>query len=247
MKLHEITNIFRSAIPMAEIVPIYNMTEYFLADEEAKREAFTAFHPHKTPIDLFAEFNDRPSIDAEVTINDGSIKNIKLECGRWGMVVPAEGEFEREVLYKGTRYYMLNSAANPKAKTAKYFTEAHIKASPQYSEFSGRYNNYLQQSREKFQQKVLEKLRSSLSLTAQKALNENLHDLVKQNAFQELHDWFVAEGFSNIPPAENFKKMYNLSGWTIQTEQVYGHQQGTNQVIDWKNKRFYVLGWSSDD
>ncbi|MEM2159421.1 MAG: hypothetical protein QXN55_00515 [Candidatus Nitrosotenuis sp.] len=247
MKLHEITNIFRSAIPMAETVPIYNTLEYFLADSDAQSEAFTLHSPVKTPAELFAEFNDRPFIDAGVIINDGTSRTIKLECGRWGLVVPAEGEFEREIYYKGTRYYMLNSVANPKAKSAKFFTEAHIKASPQYAELAGRYRQYLKETCEKHQLQVLQKLRSTLSSVAQKALTENLQNLVKQNAFQQLHDWFVAEDFSNVPAAEEFKKMRNLSGWCVKSEQVYGHEQGVNLVIDWKNKRFYTMGWSSDD
>jgi len=59
--------------------------------------------------------------------------------------------------------------------------------------------------------------------------------------------WFQLAGFRDVPEdLSNLRK--DLRGFEISSRpDGYGHRCGVNMEIDWMNRRFVKIGWSSDD
>ena len=92
---------------------------------------------------------------------------------------------------------------------------------------------------------------------AKKASKELVPLADENDAGRKLHDWFTINGFEingvNIAGFNKLAKDIKTNGhlstsWTISSKpDSWGHQTGSEGIIDFAAKKVQVSGWSSDD
>lgn len=90
-------------------------------------------------------------------------------------------------------------------------------------------------------------LRSRLTISARRALQEFVPLAVRNKGATKLSKFFNAHGFKNIPSIELLKQIDASMTIPYSRNNRFRCEEGTDIVIDWEKKAFVFSSWSSDD
>lgn len=90
-------------------------------------------------------------------------------------------------------------------------------------------------------------LRSRLTISARRALQEFVPLAVRNKGATKLSAFFNAHGFKNIPSIELLKRIDESMTIPYSRSNRFRCEEGTDIVIDWEKKAFVFSSWSSDD
>ena len=162
-----------------------------------------------------------------------------------------DGEFKEIVRNLKTKSIVLTKHVNIKRRKCEF------EISDRYMNNFNYFCNTLHNKFNKiYEQKLLEVWQSSLEKfesfgISLKELCYEFENYTPESA----HEFFVRHKFENVPPVEKFPTIsynvippYPFAGFEVSREiDGYGHECGHALIIDYKNKKFTGLNFSSDD
>lgn len=211
---------------------IYNTLEYSLSSDSDKHSAFGARVPDLTEEDYDFYKITIPKI-ATIEINKKNVK-VPIKLTSYGVLVITEPH------------------KVPATKRQLVQTSAEV------TEFKKKYSAVMSKRREEFEETLRMDLSKKLPPAAKLAINDNVLGLIHEKDFHAVRKWFEKNGFFvkgpdntelPLPEADEFKNMTSLDGWVISTKEPYRNRgvDGRSMQIDWKDRKFYTIAWSSGD
>lgn len=237
---------------------IYDTHEYKLSSDDMKGWAFT----HRDNYITGPEAARRMGVkmdgrEATVITNLGNTVKVPIKFNTWTVEPTGLHRVIQHSNGKAETLYMLKGK-NPKGARSEYFSAADLHNSEEFK----RFNQEIEQARQEFVQQHKKMLRAELNKKlppVARAAAAELQPLANgTQPATAILKWFASHGFdvkSIKHPDEFFAgliaqlKAGNMTrSWQLTSgPDGYGHQTGTQAVIDFENKKFSSYGWSSDD
>lgn len=210
-----------------------------------------------------ADIMQRAGVDLQadpvmVLCNDGNVHPVEIRVDKH-VVRPAE-KYERRWESVGTpkkiELVTIIKGRNVNAKRSIYFTETQFNESADVNTVKELARKLYDDFMTAHIDQLKSELRKSYNSSIEAALKV-LPPLIESKNTQKILDFFIDEGFNvGMIKPEEFDQFVRIGAlykcipysWTLTAKlDKYGHQTGTTCTIDWQNKVFKVIGWSSDD
>lgn len=221
---------------------VWNMPQYQMSSDEDKRAATNQSYPKMDLMDIAKHAKVSTQKTVKVKTNVGEV-DVTVEPSMWRI----EPTSLTKTRYKYETVWMVKGKS-PAAKTAEWFTEKDLSDSQDVKDYAKELKDAQTKFFDEYFSKIAIDLEKRLSPMAKKALKDNLADLIYNKKFKELRQWFIDNKFTDVPEENEFKSMTSLDQFiSTSAGDNWGHATGSAIGIDWKDKKFYKFGWSSDD
>lgn len=224
---------------------VWDMPQYQLSSAEDKSWATSKGYPKMDLMDIAKHTKIPTQKSIKVKTNTGEA-SVTVEPSMWR--IEPVGLHKTKLKDGSYKTVWMVKGKTPTGKTAEWFTEKDLSDSQDVKDYAKELKDAQTKFFDDYFGKIAIDLEKRLSPTAKKALKDNLADLIYNKKFRELRKWFIDNNFIDVPEENEFKKMASLSGFTSTSgADSWGHTTGAAIGIDWKDKKFYTYGWSSDD
>ena len=237
---------------------ITDTQEYKLAPHDKRAWAFTHRDNYKSSEEAAAAVGIKTKgRKIKVQTNTGDEHEIEVDIHYYAIKpTAAYKKVWANVGGRSHEYVYMIKGGNPKGKTAIWFTEKMMQDSPGFiapkKEITDAWDKYKDEQHEMLKKE----LAKSHAPVAKKAIEE-LPAIAEKDGAAGVHEWFRKNKFDiDHLKDEDFEDLVKslkknghvISDWTIASRpDGFGHQEGTNAMIDWHGKRIGRYGWSSSD
>lgn len=225
---------------------IWDYPEFELSSDEDKSWAMSKGYPRYDLMDVVkhAKLPTQKSVTVKTNLGTAEITVVPV---LWSLEPQGLTKTRLKDGYHYKTVWMIKGKS-PTGKTSEYVTEKDLSDSDEVKTYAKEIKEAQTKFLDEYFNKLAIELHGRLSPAAKKAVKDGLAGLVLDKKTKALRQWFIDNKFDDVPEENDFKKMINLGGF-IKKSGVdnWGHSTGSAIGIDWKDKKFYTYGWSSDD